>query len=223
MKLQQQYKEIVKIKQQINERLENLNFKKIKELILWLAQNESFQRLESRDTQLDLLNTLCKIWIEEKRLLDAVGVATDIFEGIDSLEAVEQKIWTMVYTALRMEMGVPEEHYGQLIDGLVDSGVSGIAWYAIINTYTEKREQNILKMAKALKQRGQIVTVMMLLQVAVEIYPENKDMMLELANCWLEGNQWKQAYDCLKKIKKPDEDVREIVKELEKVLSNENA
>ena len=57
-----------------------------------------------------------------------------------------------------------------------------------------------------------------LLQKGSEVFPKNKEILLELADCWMFGEQWKQAYDCLKKIKKPKKEVRELIQMLEKVI-----
>lgn len=50
------------------------------------------------------------------------------------------------------------------------------------------------------------------------MYEGNREILLELADSWMEGLQWKQAYDCLKKIKDPAPEEITIIDELEKVI-----
>ena len=66
-----------------------------------------------------------------------------------------------------------------------------------------------------------LMTATVLLYLAAKSYESNKGIIMELADCWMEGKQWKQAYDTLKQIKKPSKEIKEIMEELEKVVGYE--
>ena len=218
MRLQEQYQIVLEIKPQINDKLKDLNFQRIKELILWLAKSEKFQKVKKRDNQLSELDRICKIWMEEKRKLTSRAIDDDIFRQVDSLEALEQKYLTIQYGILRIETPMPEEYYQQVVEDFISYGVSGVALCLIAIRETEKAEQNILKIAELLKESKQYISAIELLQCACETFQNTDDFLLQLADCWMDGQMWQQAYDCLKKIEKPDAHMKQIMKELKKVL-----
>ena len=218
MRISQQYDELIVLREEINKRLRELDFEKIKELLLWLAHSNGFQRLKTRDNQMIMLDCYANIWIEEKRKLEQLGIHEDIFNGIHSLQDVERKYLLIKYCALRLENGVPEEFCEQAIDDLILEKVSGIAIGKITVFETLRREENMVEIARWLKRKGQAVTAITLLQYGADMYEGNREILLELADSWMEGLQWKQAYDCLKKIKDPTPEEITIIDELEKVI-----
>ena len=222
MEYEQKYKELLTLKYQIDEKLENLNFEKIKELIIWLTHSKSYQKLKRKDNQLNMLEIFCQIWLEEKKMLDALGISEDIFYAVNSLDSLEKKYLTIQFGVLRLETIMPKEFYTQAVEAMIDLKVSGIALYRIIIQETLEIDKNIVKLAKILKENGKIITALSLLQKGNEFNPENTEIILELSDCWMEGEQWGQAYESLRAIKKPSEEVRELLQMLEKVLCNEN-
>lgn len=214
MRLQQQYDLLLELKEEINSKLKDLSYEKIKELILWLAKSNAFQKLKDKENELIILDFFCTTWMEEKKRLTDLGIEEDIFYGITSLDEVESKYLTVKFAALRMEVDMPIEFYEQAVDSIIEKKVTGVAICKIIVRETAEREKNILQIAGLLKIKGQYITALVLLQEGSEIYPENDEILLELADCWLEGQQWKQAYECLKKIKIPNTEVSKLVVEL---------
>ena len=217
MKLQEQYQVLLEIKPQIDDKLKNLDFGKIKELILWLAKSEKFQKVKNKDNQLDKLDQVCKIWMEEKKKLTSRSIDDDIFRQVDSLASLEQKYLTIQYDILRMETSMPEEYYYQAVEDFDRYGISGVALCLIAVHETEKAESNILKIARLLKQNKRYTLAVELLQYAGDTFKNKDEFMLELADCWITGQMWKEAYDCLKKIENPDAQVKQTMKELKKV------
>lgn len=219
MELQQQYEKLKVLRREIDEKLKDLNFQKIKELILWQAKSEDFKKLQSKDTQLSMLAAFCGIWTDEKNELVEAGIWEDIFYKIDSLEALEQKYLTIQFGLLRLETLMPVEYYEQAVDSLIAYRVSGIALYKIIMRETAHKEQNILKLAKLLKGKGQVVTARFLLQCGKKSYPGDEEMLLELAACWLKEGNPEQSYNCLKQIQRPSREIQELIGELENAIS----
>ncbi len=221
MGYEQQYEELLELCPQIDEKLKELNFEKIKELFIWLAKSASYQKLKQKENQLIMLDVFCQIWLEEKKRLETVGISEDIFFGVDSLKTLEKKYLTIQFGALRLETAMPVEYYQQAVDEIIDYRVSGIALHTIIMRETAERAENIVKLGRLLKQKGQTVTALFLLQKGNESYPQDQEILLELADCWLEGEQYNQAYECLQKIQKPDENVLELLRMLEKAVADE--
>ena len=221
MKISQQYSELQILLAEINKRLGNLNFQAIKELILWLEQNPMYKKLKQKENQLRMLDCFCSIWLEEKKELEKLGIHEDIFYGIHSLEDVERKYLAIKYCGLRIENKVPIVYCQQAAEELIRWKVSGIAISRIFISETYKREENVVQISQLLKERQQLITVIILLQEGLKVYKENENILLELAECWITAQQWYQALVCLKQIKNPKEEISELINELEKVVGNE--
>ena len=219
MELQQQYEKLEVLHRELNEKLKDLDFQKIKELILWLAKSEDFNELKEKDNQLSMLEAFCRIWTDEKSKLVEAGIWEDIFYKVDSLETLEQKYLTVHFGLLRLETPMPAEYYEQAVDDMIAYRVSGIGLYRILMRETARKEQNILKLTGLLKEKGQIMTARFLLQCGKETYPENEEMLMELADCWLEEENLQQAYNCLKLIQSPSREIQELMGELENAIS----
>lgn len=218
MRIEELYRELKEVEPVIDEKLQNLDFDKVKALILWKTKSGSYQRIKCKDIRLVMLDIFCNIWLEEKKSLVPVGVDEDIFLSVNSLDTLEKKYLMIQFGLLRLETSMPEEYYEEFINQIIDYKISGIALYHILMNETNERENNILKLSSMLKQREKIMEALFLLQKGSEVFPKNKEILLELADCWMFGEQWKQAYDCLKKIKKPKKEVRELIQMLEKVI-----
>ncbi len=221
MKIEQQHQVLQKLKPEIDGKLKELNFQKMKELLLWLAQSEEYSKLKRKDKQLNMLDIFCNIWLEEKKVLPELGIEEDIFGGVGSLGDIERIYQSMRFGLMRLETAMPEEYYDQVIDWLIDYKISGIAIARIIHIETMNEEKNVLRTARLLRKRKQLVMAMTLLESAQEYLPGNRAYLLELADCWLVGQQWGQALGCLKKIEKPDTQTQELIRELEKNISYE--
>ena len=79
MRKEEKYEKLAKLKIQINEKIEILDFEKTKELILWLAKSPDYQRLKAEDSQLEYLDFATSVWLEEKRQAGNITHKTDIF------------------------------------------------------------------------------------------------------------------------------------------------
>lgn len=222
MRIARQYEELQLLVKEINQRLEGSNFEKIKDLIFWLAKSEIYQKLKVKENMLIDLDFFCDIWLEEKKQLTVFGIQDDIFYGINSLADIERKYQIIKYSGLRVENQVPDFLCEEIVDELIEYRVSGIAISKIIISGTYKREENILKIAQILKEKNQIITANILLSESLKVYPENDNMLMELAECWMIGQQWKQALECLKKIKQPEMEILELIEMLEKGIEHEN-
>lgn len=219
MRLKELYSELIALKKEIDERLKGLNASNQEEFLSWLQESKIYQKLKSRDNQLIYLNVFHRIRLEERKKPAAVEGQNDIYCGIHSLKEIEEKYLTIKFGVLRLETEMEACYYEQALDAIIEYGVTGIALYHIIVLETAQKEQNIIKMAKLLKRKGKYITALILLKEGLEAYGSNGEMLLELAECWMKGEQWKQAYDCLKRIEEPGEAVRELTERLEKVIS----
>lgn len=213
MKVQEQCACIAEIKEEVDKRLSDHDFDKIKELILWLAQNEQYQKIRKKDAELKILNFACDIWIEEKKKLEPLGIKEDFFCNVDSIEVLSDKYYACLFALLRMKMDMPEEYYFQTVTWLQENCISGIA---LINITEFERLPNecIFKLANWYREYENLVPALLMLQKMDEKYPKNKDVLLELAMIWLESGQMQKAYDCLRQIEKPEKDIKELIDEL---------
>lgn len=218
MKIEEQYKQLLTLKEELNNRLKDLNFEKIKELTLYLSKLPIYHKLKSKDNQLIALEYFLNIWLQEKKKLEIFGLKEDVFTGIHSLGDIEEKYTAIKYAVLRLENRVPEAYCEQAINELIDLNVSGIAIGKVIVSETSRGEENLLSMACWMKAKSQLVTAITLLQYGAEVYPNNDDLLLQQADCWIEAQQWGAAYECLKRIEEPNAEIQELIEELEKAI-----
>lgn len=221
MRLKQQYQELLRLKKEINHRLKGgTGFQQIRELMLYLAGEPVYAKLKSKENQLIMLESFLNIWLKEKKLLPDLGVETDIFYHVTSLDDVEQKYQRIKYYILRVENRVPDEYCNQAYEWLTEDRVSGIAVGKIILYETEKREENFLDIVQFMKQKGDSLNALFLIQYANNAFAGNERLLLEEAEIWLQGGQLEKALDLLVKIEKPSEEIRELIKELRQVAEN---
>lgn len=221
MRLEQQYQELLRLREEIDLRLkQGTNFQNIKELTLFLAKDPGYQKLKRKENQMLYLDCFLSIWLEEKRKLPQLGIEEDIFNKVESLEKLEQKYWQIEYCALRIENHVPEPYISQSISWLTEQRISGIAIGKIVIFETKDRKDNLLRIAQELKQRGEAANAILLLQYAQEKYPGQDELALEEADCWLLGEQWRRAYELLTAIEKPTAEIRETIMGLRQVMGH---
>lgn len=222
MKIEEQYKRTLDLKRILNKKLENINFERIKELIQWTLQSVDYKKLKNKDNQLRTLDFFIQVWLQEMKDRDSFAMQGDIFWGVNSLDDLERKYLAGVFTVYRLENNIPYEYLTDAVDDIVEYRFSAFALYAIIIRETLEVESNLLKLARLLKERNELVKAIGLLQKGVEEFPISKELALELADCWLLVQQWKKAYECLLCIQEPDKEIEEMICELEKVVLHEN-
>lgn len=222
MRLEKQYQELLRLKEEINQRLKvGTDFEKIKELMLYLAQDKAYFKLKVKDNQLFMLALFFDIWMREKRKLPDLGVETDIFYKVSSLNDVEQKYQRIKYYGLRIENSVPDDYIEQAFEWLIEDRVSGIAIGTIVRKETTKREQNILHIAQYLRRGGDSLNALLLMQYANEKFPGQEKLLLEEADIWLEGQHFERVLELLSQIENPSMQTKGLIEELRQVTKND--
>lgn len=221
MRLEQQYQELLRLKKEINQRLQKgTDFEKIKELMLYLAQDKAYFKLKAIETQMIMLDIFFYIWLREKKKLPDLGVKTDIFYKVSSLADVERKYQRINYCGFRIENAVPDDYIEQALEWLIEDRVSGIAIGTIFVRETEKKAENILYIEQQLRQRGDSLNALLLIQYANERIPGQEKLLLEEADIWLEGQQFEKVLELLSQIDKPSLQIKELMEELRQVTEN---
>ena len=115
---------------------------------------------------------------------------------------------------------MPEPYISQSIRWLTKQRVSGIAIGRITIAETKDREANMLHIAQRLKRQGNLANAILLLQYAHEKYPGQERVVLEEADCWIQGQQWQRAYELLAEIESPSDVIKETIQGLRQVMKN---
>lgn len=218
MKLKQQYEELLRLKKEINQKLKKGTcFLQIKELMLYLAGNPAYLKLKEKDNQLIMLEYFFNIWLKEKKKLPDLEIETDIFYGVFSLNDVERKYQKIKYCSLRIENKVPDEYIRQALGWLIEDQVSGMAIGQIVARETKEKEENILQIGQCLRQGGQMLNALLLIQYANEAFPGQEKLLLEEADIWLEVQQFQKALELLSQIEKPSLQVQKLTEKLQQV------
>lgn len=221
MKIEEQYNELQNIKKEMNKFLLNLDRDGIKKLSLMFVKSPILKKLFLKDNQLYMLNCFCSIWISEQKKLAGLDLDQNIFEDIKNLGDVEEKYCLIKFGVLRLEFSMPKAYYDQIVEYFIESHISGIALFEIIKNETLQRKKNIITLANLLKNKKEYPTALILLQEGEKLYPGEKDLLLEQAECWSAGQQWGQACQCLLRIKSPDTTVSGLIRELENAMTYE--
>lgn len=222
MRLEQQYQELLRLKKEINQKLQKgTGFGGIKELMLYLVKDKAYFKMKVKENQMIMLECFLNIWLREKKKLPDLGVETDIFYKVSSLDDIEQKYQRIKYCGLRIENAVPDDYVEQALEQLVEDRVSGMAIGRIIVEETEKREENILYIAQYLRRRGDSLNALLLMQYANETFPGQEKLLLEEADIWLEGQQFEKTLELLSQIENPSLQVKGLIKELRQVTEND--
>ena len=225
MRLEQQYEEVLRLKREINRKLkEGTDFQNIKELILLLTGDSAYPGLKQKDNQLLMLDNFFGIWLEEKKKLPQIGIKADIFNKISSLDELERKYRRIKYLGFRTENAVPEHYREQTLKWLKEDNVSGLAIGRIVFFETLKREENLLTIAQYLKQRGDSINALLLLEYGNEALPGRERLLAEEADIWISAGEYKKALELLGQIKNPTQDMKKLIEELEglgQVVRNE--
>ncbi len=221
MRLKEQYQESVRLKEEINRRLKaGTDFRKMKELMLFLARDKAYSKLKSKENQLIMLECFFHIWLKEKRLLPELGIESDIFGGVSGLEDVERKYRKVQYCGLRIENQVPEIYRREALKWLREEKVSGLAIGRIIILETRNREENLLHITRYLREKEDTLNALWLIQYANETFPGQEELLWEEADIWLSGQQRERALEALEKVDKPSQRVKERIKEIRQVTKN---
>ena len=218
MRLDQQYQELLRLKKEINHRLKaGVGFQEIKELMLYLAHDRAYAGLKLKENQLIMLECFFNIWLVEKKKLPELGIETDIFNQVSGLDDVERKYRKVQYCGLRIENDLPEEYCEQALEWLVEDEISGVAIGKIIVLETKEREGNLLRIARWLREKGDVLNALLLLQYGNEAFPGREELLREEAEIWLLGEQEERALALLAKIEEPSQKSREKHKSRETI------
>lgn len=222
MKLEIQYQELLRIKKEINQRLKKgADFSHIKELMLHLAGDPAYPKLKGKDNQLIMLECFFNIWLKEKKKLPDLGIETDIFCEVSSLDDVERKYQSVKYCGFRIENKVPNDLIEQALEWLIEGQISGIAVGIIIVRETKEKKENILLIENQMRLKGDLLNALLLIQYANEAFPGQERFLLEEADIWLEGQQFDKALELLAQVEKPSLQVKKLIEELRQVAGNE--
>ena len=221
MKLEQQYEKLLVLKDEINSRLLDLDFGRRKELMLWLTGNIEYAKSKVKDNQLLYLDIFAGIWLEEIKQPNSFQMQGDAFGGISSLDDIERKYCAGKFMCLRVENEVSDEYIIDALCEVIEWKFSAFAIHTIISSETKERHNNVIRISRYLMNMNQAVKAIGLLERENEQNPENDEILLELANCWLEVQQLEKSYEYLCLIKNKTEQVVEMIIGLEKLIKND--
>ena len=218
MKIQEQYIELGKLKKKINSVLAEEDLQSNLTLAAQLHGNLIYEKLVAKDSQLYMLNHFLCIALREQSELAHRGIQGNVFEGVSSLDVLEEKYLAVEFSVLRMELDLNNEEVEETISKIVELHVSGITLFRIIQFETAHVLKNVKRISIELKKRGDKIGSIILLREAVVTYPDEEELWLLLANAWMELGEFSEALKCLKKIEKPSSEIRSLIKKLEGML-----
>lgn len=219
MRLYQQYEELMKLKGKIDAVLQTANHTMLAGLFQELDRNPMYRKLVVKDTQLYMLSHFIYVFFREKQELLGRGIDANIFEGVTSLEKLEEKYHTIEFAALRFDAELPILLCEEAINNLINQDISGIAICRIIQFETASKIKNMEAVVGCLKGCEEYVRAITMLQEAAIQWPDEDKILFLLTDLWLDMECYDEAYACLRKVKEPNSEVCQIIEELEKVVN----
>lgn len=213
------YTVISQLREEINSELvrENLDIKKI---VLKYWELPIFKEVCEKDTQLYYFKCGMYLWQLENEQCAEYGMRSTIFDRVKSLRDLEYKFLFLRKGILRFETPMPEMYYEEVIDYIIQEEISFLFCLWVI-TEREDWEDIIIKVSKLLRNKRQHAFSIILLEKAIEYNFESEKICLELANCWMDGEQWERAYKSLKRMGSSKEEVQILMRKLEEMIGNE--
>lgn len=178
--LKELYNKMLELKMLVNAKLSDGSFEAIRDLIKMLDESEVYPRLLEKDTQLSMLDIFLGIWLDEKRELSALGIASDIMTDVSDLDVLEDKYHTISLSILRFENDMLEEYLNEAIDRIIAQDISGIALYKILKIDTIDHVNNVIKVSTALRARKEYIRDMFFVRLAVSEYPNDPNVVAQL-------------------------------------------
>lgn len=178
--LKELYNKMLELKALVNAKLSDGSFEAIRDLIKMLDESEVYPTLLEKDTQLSMLDIFLGIWLDEKRELSALGIASDIMTDVSDLDVLENKYHTISLSILRFENDMPEEYLNEAIDRIIAQDISGIALYKILKIDTIDHVNNVIKVSTALRARKEYIRDMFFVRLAVSEYPNDPNVVAQL-------------------------------------------
>ena len=178
--LKELYNKMQELKMLVNAKLSDGSFEAIRDLIKMLDESEVYPTLLEKDTQLSMLDIFLGIWLDEKRELSALGIASDIMTDVSDLDVLEDKYHTISLSILRFENDMPEEYLNEAIDRIIAQDISGIALYKILKIDTIDHVNNVIKVSTALRARKEYIRDMFFVRLAVSEYPNDPNVVAQL-------------------------------------------
>lgn len=219
MRLYQQFEELSKLKKKIDTVFQTTNQALFMELFQELEQSPIYRELAGKDTQLYMLSHFIYIFFRERKELFDRGIEANIFDGVTSLAELEEKYHAIEFAVLRFDTDLPVLLCEEALNGLINRDISGIAICRVLQCETAFKIKNIRVIASCLRESGEYVRAITMLQEAAAQLPDEDDIMILLAELWLDMECYKEAYGCLRRVRTPNPEVCQLIEELKKVVN----
>lgn len=196
---------------QVNRLLTEGTKKSYRELF-WLLRDLKYQTVLQKTTELGILREMADCWNTEME----TGVS-NVFYDITNVDEAEQKYLSIKHILWRMEAGINEEMCQEAVWEMCRNKESKllIAWIIKANL---REWERIFILTSQYMQEYNVADAIELLSYGVLFYAGNRRFLLQKANYFMELGMWKEVLATLREIDRPDEEIKEMVEELTKVL-----
>ena len=186
MEFNEQNDKISIIKKKVDAHLINHDFDKIKTMIIELDEDEDFALLKDNDIALSMLDTFIISWFREKNELTPLGIESDIFDDVNSLDDLVKKYSFVSSRISLFEEDAANDIVENAIEEFIGRDISGIALFNILKNESCKIVENTVKISLCLRAKKEYIKDMFFLKMASEIYAGNKEIMTEMSYLMIE-------------------------------------
>lgn len=186
MEFKEQNDKISIIKKKVDAHLNDHDFDKIKTMIIELDEDEDFALLKDNDIALSMLDTFIISWFREKNELTPLGIESDIFDDVNSLDDLAEKYSFVSSRISLFEEDAANDTVENAIEEFIGRDISGIVLFNILKNESCKIVENTVKISLCLREKKEYIKDMFFLKMASEIYAGNKEIMTEMSYLTIE-------------------------------------
>ena len=177
---------------------------------LWkFLTNGKYENVIKKAKELLIVYEMINCWNIKKEL--------NLFADIKSIKEAEHKYLRIKYGLWRIESGIKEDKCKEAVYQMYENQDSIFLIASIIKNNLKNYEKVFIITSQYMREYSMVKSIE-LLSYGTIFYPENKNIALQLANCFMEIGMWDRVLESLQKIIDPDEEIIELMKEIENVL-----
>ena len=185
--------------------------------LLQLTQTREYRILSECDNALLLLGKCMEIWQREESYQEITVLQRAGRGNPLCIKGINEQYNLISFMLYRIESELPEAVINRTLEELVQSDTSAEMIKYIADQELERTKEVLLKISAFFLESGQLLRAgRILLYLREEGY--DAEVLLMLANVFLENQNYTEAFNILAEIRNPDETVREMKVYLQKYI-----
>lgn len=178
-----------------------------------LYTNKVYETAIQKSTDIGLMREMIECWQREREIGNPC-----LFDDVNDLQEAEQKYLEVKHALWRIEQNLSYEKCMAGLQRLQQRPITKffIAWVVFANLHD--KVGTYLKLSQ-LTAENSLIDAVEILTYALLLLPQTADLLLQKADYLMELNAWGEALKTLRVIENPNEEIRLLIEELSKALT----